>query len=187
MDMVAPAWFPGLVEFPPGMFEQFSDPDRLIVVQAQEEARQLDHDSIGTEHLMLAALRFDVSAAARALGASGVTYDAALPAVETAVVSTTNAPAGHIPYSTAARHALVQALDESVELGADHVGTAHVVLGLIRTPEGLAYETLVRLGVDIEELRTNAQLLAAQAHESVEEGPELSRLQALWSQSNDDP
>ena len=164
------------------MFEQFSDPARLIVVQAQEEARLLDHDYIGTEHLMLSALRFDLSAAARALGASGVTYDAALPAVETAVVTTSSSPTGQIPFTQHARDALDLALVESLQLRSSYVGTAHIVLGLIRA-RGLAYETLVRLGVDIEELRTNAQLLAAQTQETVEQGFELSQLRNVLPSS----
>jgi ATP-dependent Clp protease ATP-binding subunit ClpC len=161
------------------MFEQFSEPARLIVVQAQEEARQLDHDYIGTEHMLLAALRFDMSAAARALGASGVTYDAALPAVQTAVVTTSASPRGQIPLTQPARDALDFALVESLQVRSTYVGTGHVLLGIVRAHDGLAYETLVRLGVDIEELRANAQLLAAQAKESVEEGFALSQLRGV--------
>jgi ATP-dependent Clp protease ATP-binding subunit ClpC len=150
------------------MFERFSDPARLLVVQAQEEARVLDQGHIGTEHLLLAAARFDGAASGRALIASGVTYDALLPAIETATGKASQlAVEGHIPFTGLAKMALEAATREAQSVSVGYVGTAHVLLGLTDAREGLAFETLVMLGVDIEELRSNLALLAREAPESL--------------------
>jgi ATP-dependent Clp protease ATP-binding subunit ClpC len=150
------------------MFERFSDPARLLIVQAQEEARVLEHGQIGTEHLLLAAARLDGAASGRALIASGVTYDALLPAIETATGKAPQpATQGHIPFTGPAKKALENALREAQSVSVGYIGTAHVLLGLTDAREGLAFETLVMLGVDIEELRSTLALLAREAHESL--------------------
>jgi ATP-dependent Clp protease ATP-binding subunit ClpC len=152
------------------MFERFSQPARRVVVSAQQEARQLEHDYIGTEHLLLGVLGGDETAARQALIESGVSYDVVRKRVED-VVGRSAAPAGHIPFTPAAKKALEMSLRESRGLDTGYIGTAHELLGLLRVEDGLAYELLVDLGVDIDALRARLRELARDADEELGDNP----------------
>jgi ATP-dependent Clp protease ATP-binding subunit ClpA len=135
------------------MFERFTDQARRAVVLAQEEARIFNHNYIGTEHLLLGVLREGEGTAAQALGSMGITAEAARSVVEARVGRGRAQPTGHIPFTPAVKKSLEGSLTEAVGLGQDYIGTGHVLLALIRTGEGEAVETLVSLGVDLDQVR----------------------------------
>ncbi len=135
------------------MFERFTDRARGAVVLAQEEARMLDHDYIGTEHILLGLVRQDDGVAARVFAALGVELDAVRGQVEQIVGRGQAAPAGHIPFTPRAKKVLELALREALQLGHHHIGTEHVVLGLIREGEGAGAQVLVSLGTPLDSVR----------------------------------
>jgi ATP-dependent Clp protease ATP-binding subunit ClpA len=135
------------------MFERFTDQARRAVVLAQEEARLLNHNYIGTEHLLLGLLHEGEGTAARALESMGITAEAARSVVEARVGRGTGQPSGHIPFTPAAKKSLEGSLREAVGLGHDYIGTGHILLAIIRTGEGVAVEALVSLGVDLDQVR----------------------------------
>src|SRR2546421_5910496 len=125
------------------MFERFSDPARRLVVQAQEEARRLDHGYIGTEHMLLAALRLEGTVAAVALHSAGISYQPVRQKIDAVVGrGAPSADGGHIPFTPPAKKMLELALIESQDLGTGYIGSGHIVLGLIRAKDTVAYETL---------------------------------------------
>jgi ATP-dependent Clp protease ATP-binding subunit ClpA len=136
-----------------GVFERFTDEARNVVVYAQEEARAVCHNYIGTEHLLLGLLRDPGSGAAQALTANGVTADAALGAMEKFVSRGEEASTGQIPFTPRAKRSLELAQREALSLGAVQVAPEHVLLGLIRTDDGVAQQILGELGVDLAGLR----------------------------------
>jgi ATP-dependent Clp protease ATP-binding subunit ClpC len=138
---------PGLV------FERFTDRARRVVVYAQEEARMLDHDYIGTEHILLGLIHEGEGVAARALVAMSISLDAARQRVEEIIGRGSKAPAGHIPFTPRAKKVLELALREALQMGHDYIGTEHLLLGLIREEEGVAAQVLVALGASLERVR----------------------------------
>jgi len=141
------------------VFERFTDRARKIVVFAQEEARLLKHDYIGTEHLLLGLIREGEGVAAKTLESMGIS----LEAIRTGVVGTVGegdgAPSGHIPFTARAKKVLELSLREALQLGHDYIGTEHILLGLIREGEGVAAQVLGKLGADLDRVRASVNLL----------------------------
>jgi ATP-dependent Clp protease ATP-binding subunit ClpC len=154
------------------MFESFTDRARRVVVLAQEEARMLNHNYIGTEHILLALIREGQGVAARALESLGISLEAVRQQIEEIIGQGQQAPAGHIPYTPRAKKVLELSLLEAKQIGHNYVGTEHILLGLIREGEGLAAQVLVRLGADLNRARQQViQLLHGyQGKESQAEG-----------------
>ncbi|MGV9308775.1 MULTISPECIES: ATP-dependent Clp protease ATP-binding subunit [unclassified Nonomuraea] len=130
------------------MFERFTDRARRVLVLAQEEARKLNHDYLGTEHLLLGLLLEGQGVAALALTKLGIGLDA----VQTGVVSISlpgeRPHDGHIPFTPRAKRVLELALREALFFGHDHIGTEHLLLGLIREGEGVAAQVLASQGAE---------------------------------------
>ena len=137
-----------------GMFERFTDRARLVVVQAQEEARRLDHDHVGPEHILLGLIDDQVGGlAAKALESLGISPQAVWHRVEEVIGRGEQAPAGPIPFTSQAKEMLPLALQESGDLGHHYIGTEHILLGLIRQGEGVAAQVLSGLGADLDRAR----------------------------------
>jgi ATP-dependent Clp protease ATP-binding subunit ClpC len=134
------------------MFERFTERARAAIALAQEEARGLDHRSVGTEHLLLGLLRQDQGAAAQALQASGLWLDKARTVV-VAVHTDAEETDGQIPFTPGAKRVLERSLREAVRLSHNYVGTEHLLLGLLREPEATGYRALVDMGADPTEVR----------------------------------
>jgi ATP-dependent Clp protease ATP-binding subunit ClpA len=143
------------------MFERFTDGSRRVVVLAQEEARMLNHNYIGTEHILLGLLREGDGYAARALESLGISLDAVRQQVEEIIGHGQQAPSAHIPFTPRAKGVLELSLRESLQLGHGYIGTEHILLGLLREGDGVAAQVLVRLGADLDRVREQVlQLLA---------------------------
>jgi hypothetical protein len=165
------------------MFERFTDRARRVVVLAQEEARGLNHDYIGTEHILLGLIHEREGVAARALTELGISLEGARAQVEAEIGHGKQAPGGHIPFTPRAKKVLELSLREALQLGHNYIGTEHILLGLIREGEGVAAQVLVTLGAGLERVRQQVvQLLAdagaAQA-EQVAGGPVKISQQAV--------
>jgi hypothetical protein len=130
------------------MFERFTDRARRVVVLAQEEARLLDHDYIGTEHIFLGLVHEGEGIGAQVLTSFGITLDEARNTVHSIVGTGTRAPSGHIPFTARAKKVLEYGLREALQLGHNFIGTEHVLLGLLRVGDGPGVEALVILGAD---------------------------------------
>ena len=128
------------------MFERFTARARRIVVLAQEEARRLNHDYIGTEHLLLGLIHEGEGVAVRALESLGISLEEVRQQVQEIIGLGQQPPSGHIPFTPRAKKAPELALLESMRLDHDHIGTEHILLGLIREGEGVAAQVLVKLG-----------------------------------------
>jgi ATP-dependent Clp protease ATP-binding subunit ClpC len=135
------------------VFERFTDRARRVVVVAQEEARLLGHNYIGTEHILLGIVHEAEGIGARALTAMGVELASVRGLVEEIVGRGGTEPAGHIPFTPRAKKALELSLRESMQLGHNYIGTEHILLGLLREGEGVAAQVLVRLGADLSRVR----------------------------------
>ena len=135
------------------MFERFTDRARRVVVLAQEEARMLNHNYIGTEHILLGLIHEDEGVAAKALESLGISLDAVRQQVEEIIGRGQQAPSGHIPFTPRAKRVLELSLRESLQLGHNYIGTEHILLGLIREGEGVGAQVLVRLGADLNRVR----------------------------------
>jgi len=123
------------------------------VVLAQEEARMLDHDYIGTEHLLLGLIHEAEGVAAKALESLGISLEAVRYEVTEIIGHGEAAPTGHIPFTPRAKKVLELSLREALQLGHNYIGTEHILLGLIREGEGVAAQVLKRLGADLEGVR----------------------------------
>jgi ATP-dependent Clp protease ATP-binding subunit ClpC len=135
------------------MFERFSDRARRVVVLAQEEARMLEHDYIGTEHLLLGLIHEGEGVAAKSLRALGIDLETVRGEVE-ALIGRGQQPApGHIPFTPRAKKSLELALREMVHLGHDYIGTEHLLLGLIREGDGVAAQVLRQRGLELNRVR----------------------------------
>jgi hypothetical protein len=155
------------------MFERFTDRGRRVVVLAQDEARRLDHNYIGTEHLLLGLIREGEGVAARALESLRVGLDAAREQVEEIIGRGQQAPTGHIPFTPRAKKVLELSLVESQQLGENYIGPEHILLGLIREGDGVAAQVLVNLGADLNRVRQQViQLL--HRHQAEEPVPTAS-------------
>jgi len=118
------------------VFERFTDRARRVVVLAQDEARMLNHDYIGTEHLLLGLIGEGEGVAARALESLGISLDALRQQVEQVIGRGQQAPSGHIPFTPRAKKVMELALREANDLGHSYIGTEHILLGLIREGDG---------------------------------------------------
>jgi ATP-dependent Clp protease ATP-binding subunit ClpC len=145
------------------MFERFTDKARRVVVLAQEEARILNHNYIGTEHMLLGILHEGEGVGAKTLESMGISLEAARAKVEEIIGQGQSAPTGHIPFTPRAKKVLELGLRESKQLGHNYIGTEHLLLGIIREGEGVAAQVLQKLGADVGGVRQQvAQLLSAQ-------------------------
>jgi ATP-dependent Clp protease ATP-binding subunit ClpA len=143
------------------MFERFTDRARRVIVLAQEEARLLNHDYIGTEHLLLGLIHEGEGVAALALESLGIRLEAVRSQVEEIIGQGQSAPTGHIPFTPRAKKVLELSLRESQQLGHNYIGTEHILLGLVREGEGVAAQVLVKLGADLPRVRQQViQLLS---------------------------
>ncbi len=135
------------------MFERFTDRARRVVILAQEEARMLHHNHIGTEHILLGLIREGDGVAAKALESLGIGLEAVRQQVEEITGQDRQAPSGQIPLTPRTKKVLELSLREALQLGHNYVGTEHILLGLIREGEGVAVQVLVKLGADPSRIR----------------------------------
>ncbi|GAA2075739.1 ATP-dependent Clp protease ATP-binding subunit [Aeromicrobium halocynthiae] len=135
------------------MFERFTDRARRVVVLAQEEARMLSHNYIGTEHILLGLIHEGEGVAAKALESLDISLEAVRGQVEDIIGQGQQAPSGHIPFTPRAKKVLELSLREALQLGHNYIGTEHILLGLIREGEGVAAQVLVKLGADLNRVR----------------------------------
>ncbi len=143
------------------MFERFTDRARRVVVLAQEEARMLNHNYIGTEHILLGLIHEGEGVAAKALESLGISLEGVRSQVEEIIGQGQQAPSGHIPFTPRAKKVLELSLREALQLGHNYIGTEHILLGLIREGEGVAAQVLVKLGADLNRVRQQViQLLS---------------------------
>jgi ATP-dependent Clp protease ATP-binding subunit ClpC len=158
------------------MFERFTNRARATVVHAQEEARLLRHNYIGTEHILLGLLREGDGIAAKALNALGVSSDAVRRKVTEIIGEGDQSPSGHIPFTPRAKKVLELSLREALQLKHNYIGTEHILLGLIREGEGVAAQVLVQLGADLDRVRQQVtQLLAGMSGDPSTEMPTARR------------
>ena len=165
------------------MFERFTDRARRVVVLAQEEAKMLNHNYIGTEHILLGLIHEGEGVAAKALESLGISLDAVREQVQDIIGQGQQQPTGHIPFTPRAKKVLELSLREALQLGHNYIGTEHILLGLIREGEGVAAQVLVKLGADLNRVRQQViQLLSGyQGKEQVAVGGEAQQ-QAQGSQ-----
>ncbi|MDP8954378.1 MAG: ATP-dependent Clp protease ATP-binding subunit, partial [Actinomycetota bacterium] len=143
------------------MFERFTDRARRVLVLAQEEARLLNHNFIGTEHILLGLIHEGEGVAAKALESLGISLEAVRSQVEEIIGQGGSSPSGHIPFTPRAKKVLELSLREALQLGHNYIGTEHILLGLIREGEGVAAQVLVKLGADLSRVRQQViQLLS---------------------------
>ena len=135
------------------MFERFTDRARRVVVLAQQEARMLNHEYIGTEHILLGLIHEGEGVAAKALELLGISLGTVRQRVEDIVGRGQQEPSGHIPFTPRAKKVLELSLREALQLGHDYIGTEHILLGLLREADGVAAQVLVMLGADLNRVR----------------------------------
>ncbi len=154
------------------MFEKFTDKARRVVVLAQEEAKLLNHNYIGTEHILLGLIHEGEGVAAKALEALGINLESVREQVQEIIGQGQQAPTGHIPFTPRAKKVLELSLREALQLGHSYIGTEHLLLGLIREGEGVAAQVLTKLGADTNKVRQQViQLLSGfQGKETVSVG-----------------
>jgi ATP-dependent Clp protease ATP-binding subunit ClpC len=146
------------------MFERFTDRARRVVVLAQEEARQLNHNYIGTEHILLGLIHEGDGIAAQALESLGVRLDAVRDRVKEIIgPGQDDDQSGHIPFTPRAKKVLELSLRESLQLGHDYIGTEHILLGVVREGKGVAAQVLVDLGADLNRVRQAVVQIVATA------------------------
>jgi hypothetical protein len=164
------------------MFERFTDRARRVVVTAQEEARMLGHNHIGSEHLLLGLLHEESGVAARVLAADGITVEAARTQVEELAGPGSKSPAGHIPFTQRARKVLELSLREALEQRQRFIGTEHILLALLRDSGDVGAQVLERLGGSLAALRQRV-LAEARAVAPDPAEPEDSLEQGGWEWS----
>ena len=135
------------------MFEQFTDRARRVVALAQDEARMLNHDYIGTEHILLGLIHEGDGVAPKALESLGISLDAVRQQVLEIIGRGEQAPPGHIPFTPRAKKVLELSLREALQLGHNYISAEHILLGLIREGDGVAAQVLVKLGADLNRVR----------------------------------
>ena len=135
------------------MFERFTDRARRVVVLAQDEARGLNHNYIGTEHILLGLIHEGQGVGAKALESLGISLQAVRAQVEELIGQGQQAPSGHIPFTPRAKKIMELSLRKSLQLGHNYIGTEHILLGLIREGDGVAAQVLVKLGADLNRVR----------------------------------
>jgi SpoVK/Ycf46/Vps4 family AAA+-type ATPase len=135
------------------VFERFTDRARRVVILAQEEARMLNHNYIGTEHILLGLIHEGEGVAAKALESLGISLEAVRSQVEEIIGEGQQAPSGHLPFTPRGKKVLELSLRESLQLAHNYIGTEHILLGLIREGEGVAAQVLVKMGADLNKVR----------------------------------
>jgi ATP-dependent Clp protease ATP-binding subunit ClpA len=135
------------------MFERFTDRARRVVVLAQEEARMLDHNYIGAEHILLGVIHEGQGQGARALTELGVSLSEVRQQIEELIGRGQQAPSGHIPFTPRTKKVLELSLREALQLGHNYIGTEHITLAILREGENVAAQVLVRTGVDLNQVR----------------------------------
>jgi ATP-dependent Clp protease ATP-binding subunit ClpC len=165
------------------MFERFTDRARRVVVLAQEDARMLNHNYIGTEHILLGLIHEGEGVAANALESLNISLEAARQQVEEIIGQGQAASTRHIPFTPRAKKVLELSLREALQLGHNYIGTEHILLGLIREGEGVAAQVLQTLGADLNRVRqTVVQLLSGySATASAGERLESASESGTWS------
>jgi ATP-dependent Clp protease ATP-binding subunit ClpC len=153
------------------MFERFTDRARRVVVLAQEEARMLDHNYIGTEHLLLGLVHEGEGVAALALTGMGIQLEAVRGEVERIIGQGQATSAGHIPFTPRAKKVLELSLREALQLGHNYIGTEHILLGLVREGEGVAAQVLQKLGADLNRVRQAVIRLLGEKGQGPSPGP----------------
>ncbi len=168
------------------MFERFTDRARRVVVLAQEEARLLNHNYIGTEHILLGLIHEGEGVAAKGLESLGINLEAVRHQVVEIIGQGSQAPSGHIPFTPRAKKVLELSLREALQLGHNYIGTEHILLGLIREGEGVAAQVLQKLGAELQKVRqTVIQLLSGvQGEEASGSGSHPSSSSRSSSQEN---
>jgi len=139
------------------VFERFTDRARRVVVLAQEEARQLSHSYIGTEHVLLGLIHEGEGVAAKALESLGISLEAVREKVEETIGPAGTAASGAPPFTPRAKKVLELSLREALRLKHRSIGTEHVLLGLIREGQGLGALVLAEAKVDLAELRRTVE------------------------------
>ena len=160
------------------MFERFTERARQVVVLAQDEARALRDDHIGTEHLLLGLMREEPGVAARVLGEAGVDVDVVRDRIRAIVGERDDASPGAIPFSPGAKAALEAALRESLDVGHNFIGTEHILLGILRNPEPQVSAVLAAAGADVDELVASAER-ALPGRSIVEIAPDIMGFERL--------
>jgi ATP-dependent Clp protease ATP-binding subunit ClpC len=135
------------------VFERFSDRARRVVVLAQEEARMLNHDHIGTEHILLGLVREGEGVAARVLTVMEIRLEDVRREVEEIIGHGRSAPAAQIPFTPRAKKVMELSLREALQLGHNYIGTEHILLGLVREGEGVGAEVLRKRGATLDGVR----------------------------------
>jgi len=153
------------------VFERFTDRARRVVVFAQEEARLLNHNYIGTEHVLLGLVREGEGVAAQALTSMGIGLEAVRGQVEKIIGQGQAAPTGHIPFTPRAKKVLELSLREALQLGHNYIGTEHILLGLVREGEGVAAQVLQQLGADLNRVRQAVTRLLGERGQGPSAGP----------------
>ena len=168
------------------MFERFTDRARRVIVLAQDEAKLLNHNFIGTEHILLGLIHEGEGVAAKALESLGIALEAVRDQVEEIIGQGQQVPTGHIPFTPRAKKVLELSLREALQMNHNYIGTEHILLGLIREGEGVAAQVLIKLGADLSRVRnTVLQLITgyqgreASMSGAPEGGPEKSSSQVL--------
>ena len=141
------------------MFERFTDRARRVIVLAQDEAKMLNHNYIGTEHILLGLIHEGEGVAAKALEQMGISLEAVREQVEEIIGHGQNPPTGHIPFTPRAKKVLELSLREALQMNHSYIGTEHILLGLIREGEGIAAQVLIKLGADLNRVRTTVLAL----------------------------
>src|SRR5687767_5803936 len=166
------------------MFERFTDRARRGVVLAQEEARMLNHNYIGTEHILLGLIHEGEGVAAKALESLGISLEAVRQKVEEIIGHGQQSPSGHIPFTPRAKKVLELSLREALQINHSYIGTEHILLGLIREGEGVAAQVLVKLGADLNRVRQQVlQLLSGYQGKEPAEGASGGRGEGTPSSS----
>ena len=155
------------------MFERFTDRARRVIVLAQDEAKLLNHNYIGTEHILLGLIHEGEGVAAQALEQLGVTLEKVRAQLEEIIGHGPNPPTGHIPFTPRAKKVLELSLREALQMNHSYIGTEHVLLGICREGEGVAAQVLIKLGVDLGRVRSTVmQLMQGTGQEPESRGPE---------------
>ena len=166
------------------MFERFTDRARRVIVLAQEEARSLQHNYIGTEHLLLGLIREGEGVAAKALASKGVELEATRKQVIEMIGKGNASSNGHIPFTSHAKQVLELSLREALQLGHSYIGTEHILLGLIREGEGVGTQVLIKMDVNLGELRsTTIDMIRGNAAGGEEKG-DLANAGGVADKSN---
>jgi hypothetical protein len=151
------------VPYADGVFERFTDRARRVVVLAQEESRLLNHNYIGTEHVLLGLISEGDGVAAQVLEGMEISLPAVRAEVQAIIGEGSRAPSGHIPFTPRAKKVLELSLREALQLGHNYIGTEHILLGLLREGEGVGAEVLIKLGAGLSAVRQEVVRVLAES------------------------